>query len=99
MKRGNQLSRAARLAKTRREQGEARKEREKHFPKPHLVPETDRANSDENDESEKPRQALAAAADGSHARPKLTAELRLSVPAAVSASPSANIIFAFAPAR
>lgn len=99
MKRGNQLSRAARLAKTRREQGEARKEREKHFPKPHLVPETDRSNSDENDESEKPRQALAAAADGSHVRPNLSAGLRWRVPPAAPASSSANVIFAFAPAR
>ncbi|MGO4403851.1 hypothetical protein AB4Z10_06240 [Bosea sp. RAF48] len=99
MKRGNPLSRAARLAKTRREQEEARREREKHFPKPHLVREVDPSNRDENDESEKPRQALTAEADGSHVRRELPRSLRWRIPGVVPASSWENVIFAFVPAR
>ncbi len=99
MKRGNPLSRAARLAKTKREQEEARKEREKRFPKPQLLPESDRSNRDGNNESEKPRQALTAATDEAHSSRELPHELRWRIPGVMPVSSWENVIFAFVPAR
>lgn len=99
MKRANPLSRAARLAKTKREQEEARREREKQFPKPKLVSEIDQSHRDEHDEPENPRQARASVTDRPNAGGQQARQPRWRIPGFLPTSSWENVIFAFVPAR
>lgn len=95
MKRANPLSRAARLARMKREQEEARREREKRFPKPKLVSDGEQPVGDDNDTLGKPRRALSLATDGSNTDRRPSRDLRWRVPGVVPTSSWENVIFAF----
>lgn len=59
MKQPHRLSQAARLAKSKRERTQRRKEREVRFPKPKLVPKKDESSSRADDEQKTSAQILA----------------------------------------
>jgi len=78
----------------RREQEEARKEREQRFPKPQLVPEIDQSNRDETDQPERPRQARESTRGGLKPHPSR----RWQIQDVARMTSYDNVILAFIPA-